>query len=56
MSYNTEQEPIYKDLNKVARDRRNEEPIVIDFSRGTKDVTADKIREILEHLKLRSQE
>ena len=53
MSHNTEQESIYKDLNKVARDRRNEEPIVIDFSRGTKDITAAKVREILEHLRLR---
>lgn len=47
-------ETIYKDLNQVAQERREQDPIVIDFSRGTKDITFDKITEILEALKLRS--
>ncbi len=55
MKHNTYDETIYKDLTKMALDRRNEEPIVIDFSRGTKDMTFEKISEILEHLKFRSQ-
>lgn len=51
MSYNTEQEPIYKDLTQVLEQRREYETLVMDFSRGTKDVSQKAIEGILEHLR-----
>lgn len=51
MSYNTEMELIYKDLNQLAQQQREYETLVIDFSRGTKDVSQEAIDKILEHLR-----
>ncbi len=55
MNYNTEMEPTYKDLNQVAEQQREYETLVLDFSRGTKDISLEKVGEILSHLRIRNR-
>lgn len=50
MSYNTEKEQIYKDLNQLAQQQRDYETLVIDFSRETKNISQEAIDKILTHL------
>lgn len=53
MNYNINDEPVYKDLPTIYKSNVEPEPIVIDFSRGTKDISLERVNKIIEELKLR---